>query len=489
MVIGAISVVVFAMLGSAALEAGKWYQQRRHLQFRTDAAALAAGQSMNACFNIGTPQFPTEADADTFIESWASNFGGFNSAATGQTGSPYNQQIGTGSSFMSFQSDTDPSAGTPTPTRNLFPECFKDGNPLNTGTSNINMMTDVKTTQSGMAPWFRFSPLATTHGWARVQLQTVKALKPSLPLAVPDVNPLHVAVTLVDNSTGNALPGCANGCVYPLTGPTGVGQLNNWTGPVDVTMPAAGTNVGVRISMGSQNGSCAGVNSTANYTCYEYSTGGQPSPLGFVAIRSFDTAAQSGVTPALRGVTPSTCLPTNLPGGTPYFSSAQAAAGNCDMVALSANVDFPAGSTNRQVTYKYTQGNNCNNTNTAMTFQSGNTWASSGFQTLATGGGAWKVCLAWSYGSGPTAQNGSFGFVQQIYAGSDGSDASAPGGPVMALAVTDRTTNGGVYSAATRAELIRPSSCGRRALQAASTTPSTAASSRGARGRTTRCTR
>ena len=201
MVIGAIAVVVFAMLGSAALEVGKWYQQRRHLQFRTDAAALAAGQAMNACFNIGTPQFPDEAAADTFIESWAKNFGGFNSAATGQTGSPYNQQIGTGSSFMSFQSDTDPSAGTPTPTRNLLPECFKDGNPLNTGTNNTNMMTDVKTTQSGMAPWFSFSPLATTHGWARVALQTVKSLKPSLPLAVPDVNPLHVAVTLVDNST------------------------------------------------------------------------------------------------------------------------------------------------------------------------------------------------------------------------------------------------------------------------------------------------
>ena len=45
-----------------------------------------------------------------------------------------------------------------------------------------------------------------------------------MPLAIPDVNPKHVAVTFVNNSTGAALTGCTaptlGSCTYALTGPT-----------------------------------------------------------------------------------------------------------------------------------------------------------------------------------------------------------------------------------------------------------------------------
>jgi hypothetical protein len=212
-------------------------------------------------------------------------------------------------------------------------------------------------------------------------------------------------------------------------------------------MPAAGTQVGMRVAIGSQNGSCAGVNSTATYTCYDYSTGGQAKPDGIIVIRSYGTAAQSGTTPALRAVNPTTCLATNQPGGSPYFSTYQSAAGTCSNVALSANVDFPAGATNKTLKYDMTTGNNCNPT-TSMSFQSGNTWTSSAFGSLPTGQGPYKVCIDWAYkDSSNTNQSGHFGIVQQVFSASDGSDATAPGGPIMAATVTDGSTGAQTYSA------------------------------------------
>jgi putative Flp pilus-assembly TadE/G-like protein len=449
-VAAAITLGAFALLGSGLLEVGKWYQQRRGLQVRTDNAALAAGDALNACFNIPS-QFANEAAADTYIENWAKNYGGFSSVVSTQSGAPYNGQAGTGTSYMSFQSDSFPSAATPQPAKNLNNECFVDGNPANTAPSNVNLMADVKMTQAGIAPWFSFSPFADIHGWARVQLQAVKSLKPTLPLAVPDVNPRMVAVTFVDNTTGQALPAasCAQatgqtnylgGCVFDLPTKSVSASLNDWTGQATITPPSADTNIGVRVSIGATEGTCAGVNTvsgaTTSYTCYDYSNTGQPSPRGVIDLRSYSTAAVAG-TPILRSVTPGSCS------GTPYFSQYQATTGTCT-VGVSAVVDFPSGATNPKVTYAIVQGN-CNNPNGQMT-QSGTTWTSTATTTLNVGTGAYDICMDWSYtNSSGATQKGSFAngsVVQQIFAGSDGSDPTVPGGPIMAAMVDTGMTPG-----------------------------------------------
>lgn len=445
LIAAAITLAAFALLGGSLLEVGHWFGQRRALQARTDGAALSAGEALNACFNIPS-QFANEAVADKYIESWAQDYGGFtpSTSITAQTGAPYNSSSGQGASYMSFQSDAYPSAATPQPSQNLGPECFADGNPANTGPSNVNLSEDVKMTQAAIPPFFSFSPFANVHGWARVQLQAVKSLKPTLPLAVPDVNPKHVAVTFVDNTTGNALPSadCASasgqsnylgGCVFSLSGPTSSASLNDWAGQASITPPAADTNIGVRVSIGATQGSCAGINtvssSTTSYTCYDYSNTGQASTRGVIDLRSYSTATVAG-TPILRSVTPGSCS------GTPYFSQYQATAGACT-TGVSAVVDFPSGATNRAVKYQIAQGN-CNQISGQMT-QSGTTWTSSTTTSLPVGGGAYDVCLAWSYtDSGGTKRNGSFNggqAVQQIYAGSDGSDPTIPGGPIMAAMV------------------------------------------------------
>jgi hypothetical protein len=305
-------------------------------------------------------------------------------------------------------------------------------------------MADVRTTQDGVLPFFSFSPLATVHGWARVQLQAIKALKPAMPLAVPDVNPKHVAVTFVNNS-GTALtcPGAPVGtCTWPLTGPTSAGTLNGWSGLATIPIPAKDQMVRMRVSVGPANGDCTGTQSTATYTCYDYDATG----TGLLAIRSYDNSAV-GSTPILRSVTPTTCMATNLPGGTPYFSAYQSSAGKCDQVGLTADVAFPSGASSKAVTYAIVQGKCPKNPNGTMTNTTGTTWASN-LTTLPIGNGVYNICLSYSYKDGGN-QSGDFNgnnSVQQIFSASDGSDPAQPGGPILVAQFTKQSDGSPAYS-------------------------------------------
>jgi hypothetical protein len=134
-------------------------------------------------------------------------------------------------------------------------------------------------------------------------------------------------------------------------------------------------------------------------------------------------------------------LQGNVAGGTPYFSTYQTAAnGNCDRVGVTANVDFPAGATNKQVTVGIAQGG-CPMTNKYAAMNppaSGNTWASN-LTTLPAGNGVYDVCISWSYKNGSTTVSDDFNGhkpVQEIFSASDGTDPSRPGGPIMSAGFT-----------------------------------------------------
>jgi hypothetical protein len=420
----AIVALAMVLLGAVVIQVGAWFQHRRHIQVRADSAALSGGQVLSECFNI--PSTTTEPTVDADIESWAKNYGGLSSAVSTQSGAPYNMQFGTSSSnLMSFQSDTYPSAGSPTPTRNLGNECFNAD-----GTSNL--LLDVKMAQEGIPSLFSFVPLATVHSWARVQLQTITSLIPSLPLAIPDVNPKAVAVTFVDDSTGQALPNCSNECVFPLSGPTTSSGLNAWGGTATIPVPATpNTNIGVRVSIGSTAGSCAGINSMATYKCYVYSTGGQPSNGGIIRIRAYNGSGSGSTTaPILRAVSPATCS------GTPFFSAYSAPSGSCS-ASVSADVDFGSSVDYTKARVRAT----VNGTTYLLTHQSGLTWVSPAF-SLPVAGGPYDVTLDWIYGNGGNWSHFASGnAVQQIFAGGDGSDSNDPGGPILAASVVDSGGN------------------------------------------------
>jgi Flp pilus assembly protein TadG len=445
LVAGVVAILVFVILGAGVIEVGRWFEHRRNLQVRTDAAALAAGQAMNACFNIGSPAFPNEQAADTFIENWAKTYGGLASPVGTQTGAPYNRGFGS-DPFMTFRRNAFPTSASPTGTPDMSPECFKaDGTP--------NFTVDVKTTQQGLSPFFKWLPFPHLHGWARVELQVVKALKPTMPLAVPDVNPKHVAVTFV-KSDGSALT-CSGAplgtCTFPLDPPVSVGTLNNWGGQATVPVPATGGEIRMRVSIGASNGNCTNVTKTATYTCYDY--GG--TSTGLLSVRSYSTAAvpANGTAPVLRSVTPVTCLQANLPGGTPYFSKYQVPGGTCDNVGVKAVVEFPSGAKSSpapKVTYAIVlHGKQCN-PNGQMS-QSGTTWSST-LSSFAFNTGLYDICLGYSFkDSGNTTRTDSFNNgnpVQQIYSAGDGSDPGGLGGPIAATSLVNTADNSPGYSLA-----------------------------------------
>ena len=408
----------FVLLGSVVVEVGQWLSHRRHIQVRADAAALAGGQVMAECFN----SFSSMAGPD--MENAAKDYAGITSTKNLQ-----GLDQGTGEqSLISFQGDKYPDQQGVT--RNLGPEC-------------LNLMLDVKMAETGIPKFFGFSPLVSVHGWARVQAQEIESLTPTLPLAIPDVRPKQVAVTFVNNATGAALTGCSNpGCVYQLSGPTQSGQLNGWGANVTIPIPAASLvpNIGMRVGIGAQVGSCAAGANPTTYRCYD--NGG---PGGIIDLRSYDpTVTGSQSAPVLRAVTPNTCS------GTPYFSVYSISQVTppttvCDS-GVTATVDWGASGPPGNAHVQATIDNGSKNPPTvALANTAGNTWVSNA-ASLASAGGPLPVTMGWCVGT-CTGNNAFTPFsggkpVQQIFSGSDGTSSLLPGGPIFAAQVVDTTPGG-----------------------------------------------
>ncbi len=440
-VVGAILLVVFALLGGAMLEVGQWFQHRRALQVRTDAAALAGGQLLNEC--LDTAAF-SSSQASSDIEAMARNYGGITSAASSGTGGgPYNPQFGNGISSMWFQSSTYPSADPPhnTNERGLGDEC-------------ANLLLDVKMTQAGIPPFLSISPFATVHGWAQVELQSIIATKPTLPLAIPSFELGAVGVTFVDesvsgspelqNCTGSIVPG---GCTYALNGPAQASApdgetVHVWSlsgAGVNFPIPSAGGDlIGVRVSVGSEVGDCAGTG-TNDYACVDLNGSN-----GIVGVRDYPTSP-SGL-PALYQVWPSeTCSPDT----SPFFSNVTGVT-TCPST-LQARIDFGTGSgvnpetsaSGPQATVTADVGGT-SVTMHAMSFVSGTTWLWQGTTSLPVDAAAaqsdYPITLSWkSKGKVGGSKQGDLGGgnpVQRFTSATDDND-----GPVKMISLSDGSGN------------------------------------------------
>src|SRR5262245_60527409 len=84
-VVAALVMLFLSLLGAGVLQVGDLFQHRRQLQTRADAAALAAGQQFNDCFD--TAKF-SDADATANIEAWATAYAGFSTPATATANAP-----------------------------------------------------------------------------------------------------------------------------------------------------------------------------------------------------------------------------------------------------------------------------------------------------------------------------------------------------------------------------------------------------------------
>src|SRR4051812_45340094 len=82
-VVGAIAMLAFALLGLTVIHFGDLALHRRHLQAQADSAALAGGQAFIKC--VTDP-----ANALSSMTALAGQYGGFSGSTS------YNQQVATG---------------------------------------------------------------------------------------------------------------------------------------------------------------------------------------------------------------------------------------------------------------------------------------------------------------------------------------------------------------------------------------------------------
>jgi hypothetical protein len=429
------------VLGAVVVQVGDWFQHRRHLQLRADAAAFAAGPVFNECFD--SINYTTD-QATSDIENTARQYSGFASP----TGPSYNTQFGSGSDSIVFQSSTYPGGGGGGP----------DDTPDGVAPCS-NLQLDVKLTQQSIASLFSFLPFATTHAHARVELQSIRSAKGSFPLAIPDTNPKQVSVTFVDETAGGTeLTGCTGvlagtSCTFLLSKGAGSGGLTPWSATAAVKIPnEAGHLLGVRVGMGGAVKSCAGVSGTANSSCWDGSSVNQ----GLVEIRDYDTAG-SGVQPnppVLYGV-----WPAGACSGSPFFSDMSLTGGatSCG-VGVQAEVNFGTGSTDptkpksqggvaAKVTATVAGGSKVQLQPVSYNAATG-AWlwatANAGSVAVDTSGSTstYPVALAWEEQDGSqggktckTSGNpctGSFGTVQHVTSATDGND-----GPIKLMTLAE----------------------------------------------------
>lgn len=455
-VAGAVLMVVLILLGIGFIQVGGWFQDRRHLQVRADAGALAGAELFNECFEPKSSDDPTvdidKAKAD--METAASEYAGFGTYGGLVLPVKYNDTFSTGTNAIAFQSNTYPGGGgdAPDDTQNGVNEC--DPN---------NLALDVKLTRD-VGGWFSFSPLATVHAHARVQLKEVQSLVPSFPLAVPEIVPGAVAVTFVNEDTAAELTGCSGPgllagttCTFQLQDIASINapgsdpfNLGPWCIVVSgACAPAASVNlpafaagagavkhIGMRVGVGDPSAvqSCAAGGNGTTWACFNADTG-TSTPHGVVMIDEVNPT-QTGAAKLL-GVWPTTCSGTPF-AGDPALTSPCAA-------TITADIDFGSAALNKvTVTATVTQDNVPNGTKPqtfTLSHQTGNTW-SAPLDTAtaainvepATGGSEYSIDLAWKINGGG---NGDFGVVQRFVGATNADD-----GPLDAVSLTDSTGNG-----------------------------------------------
>ena len=318
------SVLVFVGVGlpilvaalALVLDVGDWFVQKRALQNQVDAAALAGSDLWGSCFSVG---------GQNIGPSGTSNGAGvMQQEAMLYGGGSYNQQIGGALKGqlqpLAFNQTVYPTQAPPAATADdTTPDpCFSYDATNNqcdmlSPASGCRIQFDVKATENKMPLLFGGVLPSVVgpnlHATARAELREVAALQPSMPLAVPDVNPKFVTITFVNTSTGNIVAGpCTGanllgtgGCTFNVPGPA-VATANGtktWTiSNANVTIGSGNQNkIGIRIGLGAVAATCpVGSNGGSGYTCLDgYLPSGDPADPP-VNVVTFTPAFASGAT-------------------------------------------------------------------------------------------------------------------------------------------------------------------------------------------------
>lgn len=291
------SILVFVGVGlpvlvaalALVLDVGDWFVQKRSLQNQVDAATLAGSDRWAACFTVGGQNIgPSGKSAGSAV---------MQQEATVYGGGTYNAQIGGDLKGqlqpLAFNQTVYPTAAPPSASADdTTPDpCFSydAGNnkcDMSSPASGCRIQFDVKATENKLPLLFGgvlpsvIGP--NLHATARSELREVAALQPSMPLAVPDVNPKFVTITFVNTATGAIVAGpCtgadrlgSTGCTFNVPGPptATANGTKTWTeSGANVTIGSGNQNkIGVRVGLGASANPCP-VGSTGGfgYTCLD----------------------------------------------------------------------------------------------------------------------------------------------------------------------------------------------------------------------------
>jgi Putative Flp pilus-assembly TadE/G-like len=415
LVLVALLVPLFLAIGSIVIDVGNWYVLKRHLQTQVDAAALAGGPAFTGCF-----QNPLAA-RDAIAQQ-----------ALAFAGDP-TRDPAAHNPLMQDTADVHAVLNSSTFwTQGELPGAtdWTDGMPCDT------KFLDVKATDDE-APllwrWIPFFPDLKTR--ARVEVTEIRSSSGMMPLGVPELDPTHVAVLVVDEDGDPALPGTIVG-KSPLdlqtTPPAALADMSVWSrdfiagvnlsGDTDFDVIIVASRSPINLSQ-SLSQICSPA--SGQVECY----GGGDSDDGISFIHAYSTAGTASATnPIVRGVSLSDGCAADL--SKPYFNFE----GGCPLT-ITAEVDFGTGSSNPVP--DAAGGGVCAKVSSPQVQGSGQLSWAGGFWTGTVdpaADGPTTVTLSWSTDTvgncgGTGGDSGTFGKVAEPYAG------DAASGPVQYLTV------------------------------------------------------
>ena len=240
MVFFALLLPIVLGIGSVVVSVGNWYVHKKHLQTLVDAGAFAGGTAFNGCF-----QDPALANAQ--IKQAALEYSG----DLARDPATRNQQLAeaddvqvvlNSAQYWSTSSGQDPDVPTPGSGYGhdvTLPPVDAFGVPTADGTSEpcSTRFLDVKATEDEAPLLFRWLVARPSpKSKARVEIRKVVTQVGVLPWAVPEADPVRVAVIVVneDYPGGPGDPAAIRGSWFltkQTTPPPGLGALNVWSGP------------------------------------------------------------------------------------------------------------------------------------------------------------------------------------------------------------------------------------------------------------------
>jgi len=409
-----------AVTFSFVMDAGNWFEHRRHLQTQADAGALAGGGLFNGCFG-------STSTANAAIEAEARKYAG-----DPGTSQPYNLQIGgvnQGTITVRFNRKTFAAGGPPA------------DDTVEAGACDAKMV-DVKLTEANL-PWFLGGKVVpAVNARARVQIQQKGSSSDSLPVGVPDNNPVDAAAIFIDESSGNAVLGTQALVKSPAT-PVSLNGENDyqWVAPTGLSLNISHPNTGIVIALAGKTGILTGGSLTAICNrvlveCYsvtqDATTGNVTGATGLDFIHGYPTAGTGTASaPILRDVTLTNAGCTD--GSGPYFLLHSACT-----VGVKAKVDFGTGAANPTVlptsAVLKVAGWGCPNSGPnpkgcPMTYNAsgpnlGYFTTTATVPLMPSDGLGHAIDLNWGTGSGGSAPNGTFSSTQRSFS-ADG-DTSGP---------------------------------------------------------------